>query len=186
MNLEDLITKAYEQHQADARAAEQARLDKENQLIETNIAKFKQSFDQAIQPEMQDCIGIKIAGSTNQAFATFTYKSVELTIYIYGHQWRVVPEYGSGFDDFVVDTENLLDGLLVVLGKIRESGEPEPKEMTTDEAISNLTVALNKAKEVREHKHDFFHNPESFGEDLDTAICLLKKALNDLVGEEIV
>lgn len=182
MNLEQLITEAYSKHQAELQAAQEAQKLKEQQETERAIAKPRSQLNGVITPEIQACLNIEFTAKLyDSGIARFIYKDTEFYIQYgpyTGGEWGVWTNK-NGFPSHV-RSEGLLNYLLIQLGQVRDS-EPEPEpEMTLEHAADILGDCFALAENVYDKRHDFIHNPEEFGENLKTAICLLRKLSDEL------
>ncbi|MDM9583153.1 hypothetical protein [Nostoc sp. GT001] len=188
MNLEQLIDEVYGEYQAKIKAEFEAKKLQEQQEIEEAILEFRSDFDVMISPNLQKELGINICAvyqSPVYVFAEFVYKGEKLTISRWGgsyQDWQLQRN-----SDFLCGgkTDGFLNLLLIELGKIRDSAvEPEPEQMTLEQAAGTLDDCLALAEDVYAHRHDFIHNPEEFGSSLKAAICLMSKLLDELAESE--
>ncbi|WP_414755598.1 hypothetical protein [Anabaena sp. CCY 9910] len=187
MNLDEMITQAYNQHQAQLKMAEEARLAHEKKLIEQSISAFKQKFDRVISDELQKVLGIEIVGSESQSLghAQFGYMGYYFRISAYGaDKWRVDrSKNNSCFECLFADySSNLVDRLLIALGEARESAQPQPG-VTIEDARLIFENCLSDLEKVFDSRDDLTSNLK-FGESLQSAIDLVDYCLDDLSGDE--
>lgn len=189
MSLDRLIDEVYGKHQAELQAKEEAKKLQQRQETEEAIAHFRTDFDAIISPDLQLEMGIEIHTVYQKPVyvcAKFSYKEEKFVIArSFGSReyWRVEKNGKELFDSNPSDA--FLNLLLLELGKIRASYvEPQAELMTLEQAAGTLDDCLALAEDVYNHRHDFIHNPEEFGNNLKAAICLIKRLSSELTGIE--
>ncbi|MHC5826786.1 MAG: cupin domain-containing protein, partial [Nostoc sp.] len=187
MNLEQLIDEVYGKYQAELKAKADAEKLQEQQETEEAIADFRHDFDVMISPDLQKELGIEICAIFQRPVyvcAKFVYMGENLTIAQWcAEDWRLEKN-----DRFLLGNKPdvFLNLLLIELGKIRAYAKLEPDSMTIEKAAGILNdCRITLIEQVYNHRHDLIHSSEEFEEDLNTAICLLRKLSDELseVGE---
>ncbi|MBD2437400.1 hypothetical protein [Nostoc sp. FACHB-110] len=148
MDLEKLIDNAYGKYQAELKAEEEAKLAEEKKLIDKSISVFKANFDQVISSELQQALGIEIIGSKTQSVhARFGYMGYYFKITKYDEiRWRV----DKGKSNFAAEclfaecSNNLINRLLIALGEIKASVEPQHSSIPIEEQIKNIQDTLDR------------------------------------------
>ena len=140
MNLEQLIDDVYSKHQAELKAKEEAEELKHQQWTEEAIFKFSSRLDEAIPPQLQETLGIKINGFYNHpSYAEFEYRGKLITIITWGdYEWRATKN-----GNYIAEgsPEKFFNSLLIALGKIREDN---PKPRIDPEVVESLQATFNR------------------------------------------
>lgn len=174
IDLEQLITEAYDLHIAQEKDEERQRLAQEEARKQTAIAQFRESFDLVFTADLQNAMRIKVDADEHRTFATFVYQGTQFYIFRFGQEdWKVETDNG---DTFAARSSKIINRLFIAMGAIRAVFSR--KELTLEKAADKLIFSLCEAEQVYDHSVDFLDSSESeaFGEKLKTAISVL----NDL------
>ncbi len=140
MNLEQLITDAYSKHQAELKAKKEAEELEYQQWTQEAIAKFSSRLDEAIPPQLQETLSLKIYGFYNQSsYAEFEYRGESIRIIAWGdYEWKAMKN-----GDYIAGgkPEEFLNLLLIALGKIREEN---PESKIDPEEVESLLCTLSR------------------------------------------
>lgn len=183
IELEQMITDAYDLHIAQKRDEKQQRIAQEQARRQTAIAQFRERFDLVFSADLQNAMGIKVEADNLQTFATFTYQGTEFNILRFGQDdWKV--ERIDNGATFVANSHEIVNSLLITLGAVRATFSR--KQMTLEEAADKITFSLSQVEHVYDHSADFIYQPEdieAFGAKLRNVIVVLEELSIDLCSK---